>query len=153
MDVASFSAVIAAVSVVVGVVFFIFQMHDAAKTRHTGLVIQLNPALNVPLAEMMDDINEIWRRDFTDFKEYLEKYGEPLSDKALFKTTMYYDGLGFLLHKGLIEVDTIEYLVSGSSVGLWEKLELIIEGTRKHYNMPELFKWFEYLNKEIGKRE
>jgi len=153
MDVASFSAVVAAISVVVGVIFAIFQMRDAAKTRHTELIIQLNPALKVTINEIVEAVNKIWNLEFKDYKEYLENYGDPLSDKALFMTTGYYDGLGFLLHKRLIDVDTIEYILSGSSTGVWEKLKPIIEGTRKHYNMPELFKWFEYLYEEMQKRE
>jgi hypothetical protein len=153
MDVASWSAVIAAISVVVGVIFAIFQMRDAARTRHTELIIQLNPALKVPMNEILDATNKLWNLKYTNYQNYLETYGDPLSDTALHTTTGYYDGLGFLLHKRLINVDTIEYLVSGSSIGTWEKLEPIIEGTRKQYNMPELFKWFEYLYKETRKSE
>ncbi|MGD8544630.1 MAG: hypothetical protein PVH12_00500, partial [Candidatus Bathyarchaeota archaeon] len=77
----------------------------------------------------------------------------PLSDKALHTITGYNDGLGFLLHKRLIDIETIEYILSGSTTGLWEKLKPITEGMRKQYNMPELFKWFEYLYKEMQKRE
>ncbi len=153
MDVASFSAVVAAISVVVGVIFAIFQMRDAARTRHTGLIIQLNPALKVTMSEVIEYISRIWNLEFKDYKEYLEKYGDPLSDKALHTTTGYYDGLGFLLYKRLIDIETIEYIVSGSSTGVWEKLKPITEGMRKHYNMPELFKWFEYLYEEMLKRE
>ncbi len=153
MDVASISAVVAAISVVVGVIFAIFQMRDAARTRHTGLIIQLNPALKVTMSEVIEYVSKIWNLEFKDYKEYLEKYGDPLSDKALHTTTGYYDGLGFLLYKRLIDIETIEYIVSGSSTGVWEKLKPITEGMRKHYNMPELFKWFEYLYEEMLKRE
>ena len=153
MDVASISAAVAAISVVVGVIFAIFQMRDAAKTRHTGLIIQLNPALKVTINEVIEAISKIWNLEFKDYKEYLENYGEPLSDKALYTITGYYDGLGFLLHRRLIDIDTIEYLLSGTSTGVWEKVKPIIEGMRKHYNLPELFKWFEYLYKEMQKRE
>ncbi len=103
--------------------------------------------------EISEAVNNIWYREFKDYKEYLENYGEPLSDKALWVTTGYYDGLGFLFHKRLIDIDTIEYILSRSSTGLWEKLQTNIEGVRTHYHMPELFKWFEYLNNELQKRD
>lgn len=92
MDVASISAAVAAISVVVGVIFAIFQMRDAAKTRHTGLIIQLNPALKVTMSEVIEYISKIWNLKFKDYKEYLENYGDPLSDKALHTITGYYDG-------------------------------------------------------------
>ncbi len=153
VDVASFSAAVAALSVVVGVIFAIFQMRDAAKTRHTGLIIQLNPALKVTISEVIECVSRIWNLEFKDYSEYLKNYGDPLSDKALHTVTTYYDGLGFLLHKRLIDVDTIEYILSGSTTGVWEKLKPIIEGMRKQYNIPELFEWFEYLYNELQRRE
>ena len=153
MDITSFSAVVAAISVVVGVIFAIFQMRDAAKTRHTELIIQLNPALKVTMSEVIENISKIWNMEFKDYKEYLENYGDPLSDKALHTVTGYYDGFGYLLYKRLIDIDTIEYIISGSSTNVWEKVKPIIEGMRKQYNLPELSKWFEYLNEEMQKRE
>ncbi len=153
MDVVAISAAVAVISVVVGVIFAIFQMRDAARTRHTGLIIQLNPALKVTMSEVIEYITKIWSLEFKDFEEYLENYGDPLSDKALHTITGYYDGLGFLLHKRLIDIETIEYILSGSSTGVWEKLKPITEGMRKQYSMPELFKWFEYLYNELQRRE
>ena len=153
MDVTSISAAVAAISVVVGVIFAIFQMRDATKTRHTGLIIQLNPALKVTMSEVIESYSKIMNLEFKDYKEYLEKYGDPLSDTALHLTTGYNDGFGFLLYKRLIDIETIEYILSGSTIGLWEKLKPITEGMRKHYNLPELSKWFEYLYNELKKRE
>lgn len=153
MDITSISAVIAAISVVVGVIFAIFQMRDAAKTRHTELIIQLNPALKVTMREVIENMSKIWNLEFKDYKEYLEKYGDPLSNKELHQVVDFYSALGFLLYKQLIDIETIEYIISGSSKNVWEKVKPIIEGMRKQYNMPELNKWFEYLNNELQKRE
>ena len=153
MDLTSFSAVIAAISVVVGVIFAIFQMRDAAKARHTGLIIQLNPALYVSMKEIIESISKIMNMEFKDYEDYLENYGDPLSDIALHTITGYNDGLGYLMYKGLIDIETIEYILSGSTKSLWEKLKPITEGMRKQYNLPELSKWFEYLYKELQKRE
>ena len=153
LDIPTVSAAVAAISVVVGVVFAIFQMRDAAKARHTGLIIQLNPALKVTMSELIEYVSKIWNLEFKDYKEYLKKYGDPLSDKALHTITGYNDGLGFLLYKRLVDIDTIEYILSGSTAAAWEKLKPIIEGMRKQHNMPKLFEWFEYLQLELQKRE
>ncbi|NIO36647.1 hypothetical protein GTO27_02980 [Candidatus Bathyarchaeota archaeon] len=103
--------------------------------------------------EVIEDISKLWNLKFKDYNEYLENYGDPLSDKALHTITGYYDGLGFLLHKRLIDIETIEYILSGSSTNVWEKLKPITEGMRKQYNLPELSKWFEYLYNELQRRE
>ncbi len=152
MDITSFSAIVAAISVVVGVIFAILQMRDATKMRHTGLVIQLNPALNANINDLIEASKKIWSLEFNSYKEYLEKYGNPMFDKAIVTIASYYDGLGFLLYKRLItDIDIIEYFTEGAIIQIWEKLKPIIVGMRKAMNSPELFKSFEYLYQETKK--
>ena len=153
IDVTSLSAIVAAISVVVAVIFAILQMRHATKTRTTELIVQLNPALKVTMNEVIESYSKIMNREFKDYKEYQENYGDPLYDTALHLTTGYNDGFGFLLYKRLINIETIEYILSGTTIGLWEKLKPITEGMRKQYNLPKLSKWFEYLYNELQKRE
>ena len=148
MDITSFSALVAAISVVVGVIFAIIQMRHATKTRTTELVVQLNPALQASVSDLAE-ASKIMSLDFTSYEDYVEKYGDPLSDKAFITIAAYYDGLGYLLHKRLIDTDTIEYILSGGITGSWKKLEPIIIGLRKDRNLPALFEWFEYLYEEM----
>ncbi len=152
MDITSFSAIVAAISVVIGVIFAILQMRDATKMRHTGLVIQLNPALNADINDLLEASKKIWSLEFNSYEEYLEKYGNPMFDKAIVTIASYYDGLGFLLYKRLItDIDIIEYFTEGSIIQIWEKVKPIIVGMRKAINSPELFKSFEYLYQETKK--
>jgi len=152
MDITSFSAIVAAISVVVGVIFAILQMRHTTKMRHTELVIELNPALKANINDLIEASKKIWSLEFNSYEEYLEKYGNPMSDKAIVTIASYYDGLGFLLYKRLItDIDLIEYFMEGSIIQIWEKLKPIIVGLRKAMNSPELFKSFEYLYKETKK--
>ncbi|UCE37482.1 MAG: hypothetical protein JSW00_18840 [Thermoplasmata archaeon] len=150
-QVLSISAIIAAISVVVGVIFAILQMRQATKMRYTGLVIQLNPALRTSINDLIE-ASKIMDLEFENYEEYSEKYGKPTSDKALVTLAGYYDGLGFLLHKRLIAIDLIEYR-NLAITSTWEKLKPIIIGLRKETGLPELFEWFEYLYNEITKRK
>ena len=151
MDIASFSAVVAAISVVVGVFFAIIQMRHAIKTRNTGLVIQLNPALRADIGDLLESSNIIWQQEFTTLDEYVEKYGNPWSDKELLTLLAYSDGLGYLLKKRLIDKEIIEYLSEGMVTGIWEKLKPVITGMRKRGNLPTVFESFEYLYHEMKK--
>jgi hypothetical protein len=139
---------VAAISVVVGVIFAILQMRHATKTRHTELVIQLNPALQASVSDLAE-ASKILSRDFTSYEDYVEQYGDPLYDKAFLTLAAYYDGLGFLLHKQLIDIDIIEYILSGGITGSWERLQPIIIGMRNDRNLPTLLEWFEYLYEEM----
>jgi hypothetical protein len=66
MDVTTISAAVAAISVIIGVIFAIFQMRDAARTRYTGLIIQLNPALKITMSEVIENISKIMNLEFKD---------------------------------------------------------------------------------------
>jgi hypothetical protein len=99
----------------------------------------------------MEASKKIWTREFNSYEEYLEKYGVPMSDKAFLTVAGYYDGLGFLLRKRLIDIDIIEYLLEGTITGIWEKLGPIIIGMRKDHGLPKLFESFEYLYTDMKK--
>ena len=150
MDIPSLSIIVASISVVVAVIFTISSMRHATKTRQTGLVIQLNSALRASVNDLVE-AGQILNLEFNTYKEYLNKHGDPFSNKAFITLAAYYDGLGFLLYKRLIDIEIIKYIVSGAVTINWEKLEPVIEGMRKDQKLPELFEWFEYLYKEMKK--
>jgi hypothetical protein len=151
IDIANISIVIVTASVIIGIIIAIFELRDLAQTRHTELIIKLNPSLNVSGSELFEALPEVWNRKFNDYNEYLKKY-EPGSDKAFNIIVGYIDGIGFLLKRRLIDIETVDYLLSGSQT-IWEEIEPIVEGMRKQYDMPELFKWFEYLYKEMKRKK
>lgn len=159
LDIASISAIIAVISVLVGVVFAIFQMRDAANNRKTGLIIQLNPSLQVGQKEMFKAQAKVWALEFKDFKEFVEKYGRISEDnptsEAIGTYASYYEGIGFLLNRKLISRDVIGYLVGGADGirQVWERLKPIIEGMRIEYKLPNIYRWFEYLFTELHKEK
>lgn len=149
MDITLLSTIIVDLSIVVGVIFAIIQIRQATKTQNTGLVIQLNPALRADIGELIDASNILFQQEFTSYEDYQEKYGDPWADKALLTLLAYNDGLGYLLQKRLIDREIVENLSEGMITSVWEKLQPIITGMRKHY--PDLHSSFEYLYNELKK--
>ncbi|MCW4019925.1 MAG: hypothetical protein NWF14_01660 [Candidatus Bathyarchaeota archaeon] len=160
MDVATISTVIAAISVVVGVIFAILQMRDATKTRKTGLIIQLNPSLNISHNEFVEAQSKLLSLEYENYDDFKKKHGEIMSageaQKAIQVMGGYFEGMGFLLHRQLIDVGIVDY-VTGGVEGvkmLWDKLKPILEGYKKEYNLQKIpFQWTEYLYNELQKRE
>jgi len=159
VDIAAVSTVIAAISVVVGVIFAIFQMRDAARTRHTGLIIELNPSLRVSHSEMTEAQSKLLSLEYEDYDDFKKKYGELWSEgeaqKAIGVMGGYFEGMGFLLHRQLVDIGIVDY-VTGGFEGvrmLWDKVKPILEGFGKEYNLPRPFQWTEYLYNELQKRE
>jgi hypothetical protein len=160
MDIATISTVIAAISVVVGVLFAILQMRDAAKNRKTGLIIQLNPSLRVSHNEMTDAESKLLSLEYEDYDDFKKKYGDLMSEgearKAISVMGGWFEGMGFLLHRQLLDIGIVDY-VTGGVEGvkmLWDKMNPILEGYRKEYNLPKApLPWSEYLYNELQKRE
>lgn len=153
MELAVVSVVIATASIVVGVAFAILKMRDASRVRHTGLIIQLDPALRISLAELGEAGLTLNSRDCSDYAAYVDAHGDPLADKAFATMALYYEGLGFLLHRRLVDIDEIEYFVTGTAPGLWQKVQPLVVGVREQYGQPSLFRWFEYLADQTRQSE
>jgi hypothetical protein len=101
---------------------------------------------------MSKDWLEAWEkvrdRETLDYDDYKKKYGFVEANEIY----VYFDQLGRLLQKGLIDIDLLP-LENGQISITWEKIKPILEGSRKKFNEPKLGKGFEYLYNEIKKRE
>jgi hypothetical protein len=56
----------------------------------------------------------------------------------------FYDQVGVLLRRGLIEFDLVDDLLGNSALQLWEKVAPMISETRERYD-PRLYEHFEFL--------
>jgi hypothetical protein len=94
---------------------------------------------------------------FKDYDEFAKKYplwsevGSP-EYRAVSDVGSFFDGVGILLHRKLIDIEMVDELSGNSIKSAWEKLKPGIEGRRKENN-PALRRWFEYLYIETKKRE
>jgi hypothetical protein len=145
-DVTSISAIVAAAGVLVGVAYYILDMRNQGKIRQTDLLVRL-------FSNMIDkDWLEAWEkvrdRENLDYSEYKKKYGFVEANQVY----LFYDQLGRLLQKGLIDIDLLP-LEIGQITHAWEKLGPILEGSRRRFNEPKLGSGFEYLYNEVKKRE
>ena len=70
-----------------------------------------------------------------------------------------FEGLGFLLHRGFLDIDTVRELISESTKMTWEKVKPMAEDVRKRFSQRKfagyvpLYQWWEYLYNELQKRE
>jgi hypothetical protein len=144
---------IASASVVAGVIYYSFQIRhqnlqiqQQTKTRQTDLLVRLFSTL------IDKDWLEAWEkvrdREILDYSNYKEKYGFVEANQVY----VFYDQLGRLLQKGLIDIDLLP-LEAGQINIAWEKLKPILEGSRKKFNEPKMGYGFEYLYNEVKKKE
>lgn len=136
----------ASASVVAGVIYYALQIRHQTKVRQTDLLVRLfSMTMTKDFAEAWEKVQE---REILDFRDYWEKYGFVEADEVFW----FFEQLGRLLQKRLRDIDLLP-IPYGQVKVTWEKMKLLVEGSRKHFNEPKLAHGFEYLYDELKKRE
>jgi len=144
LDVTSISAIVASGGVLVGVVFAALQLRDLVKTRQTDILMRLYSTFGS--TEFLKARNTLWESE--DYHDYVEKHGSLEATQV----GIFFEAIGVLLHRKLIDVGLVDDLLGPSVTKTWEKIESTVEGWRTQYSSPELGAWFEYLYNEMNKR-
>jgi len=156
VDIQTVSIVIASTSVVLAAIYYILSLRHQTKLRQTDLVMRLYS--DYRSNEFREALIKVMNLQFEDYKDYVKKYGPWFSDepahKAMAMVAMFFEGIGILLYKKLIDASLTYDLFSFAPIKLyWEKMKPVILGLREQYNEPKIFEWFEYLYNEMKKRE
>jgi hypothetical protein len=149
VDIPTLSAVVAAISVVIGVILTVLELRNLVKTRQTDLVMRLYSTWGSE--RLQEAREEIMTREFRDYDDAVQKYGA--WSKEVFEVGLFFEGIGILLHRKLVDIGLVDDLFSFAIKSVWEKLKPITEGSRKKFKHPQIFEWFEHLYNEMQKRE
>jgi len=146
LDIPSISGIVAAIGVMVGVVFTVLELRNLVQTRQTDLVIRLYST------RISKEFQESWRKvmakEFEDCHDYEKWYN--WSD--FIEVGLFFEGVGILLSRKLIDIGLVDDLHSYIIKTTWEKIKRVVEGVRKYNNAPQIYEWFEYLYNEMQKR-
>jgi len=127
--------------------------HQTLETRKAQFYMQINQHLRSEESQrrFIDLIYMEWK-DYDDFER---KYGSRVNMDYYAKrfSALYeFNGVGYLLKDGLIDMDTAYSLADTLGLELWRKFEPIVREQRVRYNVPEMFADLEFLAAEIAKR-
>jgi len=147
VDISSVSAIVAATSVVAGVIYYSFQIRNQTRARQTDLILRLYATFDSK--EFLKPWVGVLKRDAKDFDDYEKKY----SWLEALEVGMFFEGIGVLLKRKLINIDLVDDLFTGPIKMTWEKMEYLTKKARKQREAPTIFEWFEYLYNEMKKRE
>ena len=153
MDIQSISIVIAATSVVVGVIFAVLQLRNAMRQRRTEILMSLYSRFGS--AEFANAMERIRTSEYKDYHDYVKKYGVA----ELYQVGSVFEGLGFLLHRRLVDKDLASLFSSSESLITWEKIRPMVEEARKQLSQRKvgqyipMLVWWEYFYNEVKKRE
>jgi hypothetical protein len=147
MGVAGVSIVIAAASVVVASTFYSFQIRNQVRVRKIDLVMRLYATWDS--LEFQRAFHTVYWADFDDYDSAMAITG---GERQLWTYLLsFYDQVGVLLRRRLIEFDMVDDLLGNSTRQLWEKVAPMIREARERYD-PRLYEHFEFLYDEMTRR-
>jgi hypothetical protein len=148
------------VSLIIGVVYYIFIMRNSQKNQQMQLETRQSQLFMQLFQHHID--KERWKDAWTltemewdDFDDFARKYDSSVNIENFalrYSHWYFWDGMGLLLKKGLVDREMIFYLMGGYGVVWdWEKFGSVIKEIRNRINLPDFCVWFEYLALEMMK--
>jgi hypothetical protein len=149
VDVTEISAIVAAVGVLIGVIYYILDMMNQGKARQTDLVMELYSEAGSK--ELLEAYNNFFFQDLRNIEYLMSKPSIWVSYNMY---CMFYERVGILLHRKLIDIELVDDLFSIDIKNVWDKIKPIVEEVRKRGDRwKAYYEWFEYLYNEMKKRE
>ncbi len=88
--------------------------------------------------------------NFKDYEEFIKTRTENTDwYSAFLNVGTFFEGLGVLVKRGLVNKYMVDDLFSGYLLRYWEKYGPIAIEFRRRYNWPSAWEWVEYLYNEI----
>jgi len=150
VDYQTIGVLVAATSVVIGMVTWIIQNRESNITNQARLLMQINNHLREEkFQNYLVDIR-LW--EWEDLDDYFEKYVR--NPEALAKynyVSSFFEGVGVLVYNKLLDAKLVHDLMATDLFNLAGKFEPLGKEIRVRTNRPEMWKYTEYLYQEMMK--
>lgn len=118
------------------------------ETRQAQLFMQIYGQWNT--MEFGLQYEKSMRMEWTDFDDFNGKYlGDIETYTGWRMMARFFEGIGVLVKRGLIDVTLVDDLMSGEAMRYWEMFKPLIEETRERLDWPQALEWVEYLYDQI----
>jgi hypothetical protein len=153
VDIAAVSIVIASAGVLAGVIYYVLEIRHQSRLRQTESVIKLSPWFNMNAREVQEAITQVCSIEYENYDDYLERYSGKPEHITLKILGNYFEGMGILVYRKLVETDIVYDFWGDIIQSSWEKTEPLVAGMRKDSGDLNMFRFWEYLYNEMKKRK
>jgi len=119
-------------AILVGVALAVMELRHMRQTRETELETR-QAQLFKQIYDRFES-SEFQRNDYLftqweweDFEDFRERYGDAESYSIHSSIGTFYEGIGVLVNRGLIDVEFVDDLMSGCILRYWEKIKPVNE--------------------------
>jgi len=145
------------ISVPVGVFYHIMTLRNTKRnqelqleTRHVQLFWNIYNELQGEEGESR--MHFVTNLDYSDYDDFMEKYGRDNNIEAWNKITSFVtflEGLGVLVRDGFVDIRHVAMLMSGDIMLSWEKMRPWLHASRERYDWPRFGIETEYLYNSV----
>jgi hypothetical protein len=155
VDTQTISIAIASASIVVGVVYYALQIRHQDKVRHMDLFMRLYSTWGSE--DMLNTHRRFMVLEVGNYDSWVKKHG-PVTEPSQVNTDIdrigwFFNLMGFIVKEKIVHIKLVDELLGYWVIKNWETIKPLVDGWRKQYNIPESYRWFEYLYNEMKKRE
>ncbi len=120
---------------IVGLFLTVVQLRQLIAQRRTDTLIRLSPWFRINFQDLQSMSNAILSSEFKDYHDFVKRYGELNIDQPLQNSlatiSNFYEGMGILLKRKLVDEDLIRDLYGGMIIATWEKILPLVPEVRK----------------------
>jgi hypothetical protein len=151
-DLQTISIAVASASVVAGIVYYSLQIRHQTKASQTDLVMRLYAIFS---GSEFQDAWAMVRAKASEFESLDDIYAfdKKVGLREVNKVCLFFEGIGILLQRKLVDTRMIEDLFGGAVARAWEKVKIGVIKARQQLKDPTIYYYFEYLYNELKKRE
>ena len=139
------------ISISASLFYYANVLQNANKTRQAQLFMTLYDRRSQPVFQKQ--YTRITNRTWINNEDWEEKYGpftNPDASAEMQSIMFFFDGVGMLLKRNLIDIGMINDLLYGSTKRIWEQFEPIVKYIRTEATWdPHVWNHFEYLYHEL----
>ena len=155
VEITEISAIVAAVGVIVGVIYYILEIRHQDKMRHLDLFMRLYSIWGS--RDMLKAHRRFMVIKVESYDSWVKEHG-PVTEPSELNTDIdrvgwFFNMMGFLVKEKIVHIKLVDELLGYWVIKNWETIKPLVYGWRKQYNIPESYQWFEYLYNEMQKRE
>ena len=145
--------IITGLGLTASITYYAMVLRNQNQTRQAQLFMQIYSRFDDP--DWMVNWGQVVRQwEWRDYEDWHSKYSPEMDIEAAAQygsVAAYFEGIGVLVYKNLIDVDIVADLMSRNIMIFWEKMGPIIKERRIRYNNEYVWEWNEWLYNKMKK--
>jgi hypothetical protein len=154
VNIQTISIAIASASVVAGVIYYVLQIRHQDKIRHLDLFMRIYSTWGSE--DMLNAHRRFMVLKVENYDSFVKEHGSVTEISQLYtdidRIGWFFNLMGFLVKEKIVNIKLVDELLGYWVMKNWETIKPLVDGWRKQYDIPESYRWFEYLYHEMKKR-